>query len=149
MKLKKIHKILKFEQRAWMKPYISLNTELRKQATSDFEKHFFKLMNNSVFGKTMENLRNRIDVRLVHPDETDRIRKLISSPLFATATLFSDTLAGIQMHKNKISLNRPIYTGMCILDLSKTLMYDFYYNHLTLRYGLRCDLLHRHRQPDP
>ena len=99
-------------------------------------------MNNSVFGKTMENLKNRIDVRLVRPHKTDRVRKLISSPLFARATVFSDTLAGIQMHKNKISLNRPVYTGMCILDLSKTLMYDFYYNHLKLRYGSRCDLLY-------
>ena len=83
IKLRKIHRIVKFEQRDWMKPYISLNTELRKQATSDFEKNVFKLMNNSVFGKTMKNLRNRIDMRLVRPHETDRIRKLISSPLFA------------------------------------------------------------------
>ena len=88
MKLKKIHKILKFKQRAWMKPYFSLNTELRKQTTSDFKKNFFKLMNNSVFGKTMVNLRNRIDVRLVRPHEIDRTRKLISSPLFARATVF-------------------------------------------------------------
>ena len=113
MKLKKIHKILKFKQSAWKKPYISFNTELRKQATFDFEKNFSKLMNNSVFGKTMENLRNRIDVRLVRPNETDRIRKLISSPLFARATVFSETLAGIPMHKNKISLclHRHVHTG--------------------------------------
>ena len=142
MKPKKIHKILKFEQKDWMKPYINLNTELRKQSTSDFEKNFFKLMNNSVFGKTMENLRNRIDVRLVRPHETDRMRKRISSLLFARATVFGETLAGIQMHKNKITLNRPVYTGMCVLDLSKTLMYDFYYNHLRLKYGSCCDLLY-------
>ena len=97
-----------------MKRYIDLNTELKKQATSEFEKNFFKLMNNSVFGKTMENLRNRIDVRLARPHETDRMRKLNSSPLFARATVFGETLAGIQMHKIKITLNRPVYTGMWI-----------------------------------
>ena len=99
-------------------------------------------MNNSVFGKTMENLRNRIDVRLVRPHETDRMRKLIASSLFARATVFGETLAVIQMHKNKITLNRRVYTGMCIMDLSKTLMYDVYYNHLKLKYGSRCDLLY-------
>ena len=99
-------------------------------------------MNSSVFGKTMENLRNSIDAMLVRPHETDRIGKLISSPLFARATVLSENLAGIQMNKNKISLNGPVYTGMCILDLSKTLMYDFYSNHLKLKYGSRCDLLY-------
>ena len=142
MRLRKIHKILKFEQRVWMEPYISLNTELRKRATSDFEKNFFKLMNNSVFGKTMENLRNRIDVKLVRSHEEDKLRKLIASPLFARATVFSNTLASIQMNKSKIIFKRPIYTGMCILDLSKTLMYDFYYKHLKLKYGPRVDLLY-------
>ena len=142
MRLRKIHKILKFEQRAWMEPYISLNTELRKRATSDFEKNFFKLMKNSVFGKTMENLRNRIDVKLVRSHERDKLRKLIASPLFARATVFSNNLAGIQMHKSKIIFKRPIYTGMCILDLSKTLMYDFYYKHLNLKYGPRVDLVY-------
>ena len=142
MRLRKIHKILKFEQRAWMEPYISLNTELRKRATSDFEKNFFKLMNNSVFGKTMENLRNRIDVKLVRSHERDKLRQLIASPLFARATVFSNNLAGIQMHKSKIIFKRPIYTGMCILDLSKTLMYDFYYKHLKLKYGPRVSLLY-------
>ena len=126
-----------------MAPYISLNTELRKQATSEFEKNFFKPMNNSVFGKTMQNLRNRIDVRLVRPHETEKIKKLVSSPLFNRYTVFSgSSLAGRQMHKSKIELNRPVYTGTCILDLSKTLMYKFYYDHLKLVYGPRCDLLY-------
>ena len=142
MKLKKIHKILKFEQRAWMEPYISLNTELRKRATSDFEKDFFKLMNNSVFGKTMEKLRNRINMKLARSYEREKIRKLVASPLFSRRVQFSEALSGIQMHRNKILFNRPVYTGMCILDLSKTLMYNFYYNHLKQKYGPRVDLLY-------
>ena len=142
MKLKKVHNVLSFDQKDWMKPYISLNTELRKKATSEFEKNFFKLMNNSVFGKTMENLRNRTVVQLVRANETMKLRKLLSNPLFAKATVFGQNLAGIQMHKDRILMNRPVYTGMSVLELSKTLMYDFYYNHLKHKYKSRCELLY-------
>ena len=142
MKLKRVHNVLAFDQKDWMKSYISLNTELRKQATSDFEKNFFKLMNNSVFGKTMENLRNRTVVKLVRAGEVAKLRKLLSSPLFARAAVFGESLAGIQMHKDRILMNRPVYTGMCILDLSKILMYKFYYQHLKYKYGSRCELLY-------
>ena len=142
MKLKRVHNVLAFDQKDWMKSYISLNTELRKQATSDFERNFFKLMNNSVFGKTMENLRNRTVVKLVRAGEVAKLRKLLSSPLFARAAVFGESLAGIQMHKDSVLMNRPVYTGMCILDLSKTLMYKFYYEHLKYKYGSRCELLY-------
>ena len=96
MKLKRVHNVLAFDQKDWMKSYISLNTELRKQATSTFEKNFFKLMNNSVFGKTMENLRNRTIVKLVRAGEETKLRKLLSSPFFASAVVFGESLAGIQ-----------------------------------------------------
>ena len=120
MKLKRVHNVLAFDQQAWMKSYIALNTELRKQATSDFEKNFFKLMNNSVFDKTIENLRNRTVVKLVRAGEEAKLRKLLSSPLFSRAAVFGESLAGIQMHKDRILMNKPVYTGMCILDLSKS-----------------------------
>ena len=142
MKLKRVRNVLAFDQKDWMKSYISLNTELRKQATSTFEKNFFKLMNNSVFGKTMENLRNRTVVKLVRAGEEAKLRKLLSNPLFASAAVFGESLAGIQMHKERILMNKPVYTGMCVLELSNLLMYEFYYQHLKQKYGRCCELLY-------
>ena len=142
MRLKKIHRALRFEQSAWMEPYIRMNTELRKRATSDFEKDLYKLMNNSVFGKTMENLRKRVNVKLVRVNEEDKLRRLIASPAFARANIFDDDLAAIQLHKSRLVLNRPVYVGMSVLDLSKHLMYDFYYNRMKGQYGDRCQLLY-------
>ena len=142
MRLTKVHRALSFQQSCWMEPYISLNTELRKKATSGFEKDLFKLMNNSVFGKTMENLRKRVNVKLVRAGEDDRLRRLIASPSYARANIFDDGLAAIQMHKSRLLLNRPVYVGMSVLDLSKHLMYDFYYNQLKKQYGEHCQLLY-------
>ncbi|KAK3757134.1 hypothetical protein RRG08_049801 [Elysia crispata] len=142
IKLKKIHRALRFKQSPWMEPYIRMNTELRKQATSAFEKDIYKLMNNSVFGKTMENLRKRVDVKLVRSHEEDKLRRLIASPSFARANIFDDDLAAIQVHKSRLVLSRPVYVGMSILDLSKNLMYDFYYGQLLVQYGDWCQLLY-------
>ena len=122
MRLKKVHQVIEFDQEPWMEPYIRMNTEFRKQAKSDFETDFYKLMNNSVFGKTMENLRNRMDVKIVRAWETDKIRKLTSSLSYAKYTIFGNDMAGIHMHKTKLVLNKPVYTGMTILDNSKILM---------------------------
>ena len=142
MKLTKVHRALSFQQSCWMEPYIRLNTELRTAADNDFEKDLFKLMNNSVYGKTMENLRNRVDVKLVRADESDRLRRLIASPRYARANIFDDDLAAIQMHKSCLKLLKPIYVGMSVLDLSKHRMYDFYYNELKKQYGEHCQLLY-------
>ena len=142
MKLTKVHRALSFQQSCWMEPYIRLNTELRTAADNDFEKDLFKLMNNSVYGKTMENLRNRVDVKLVRADESDRLRRLIASPRYARANIFDDDLAAIQMHKSCLNLLKPIYVGMSVLDLSKHRMYDFYYNELKKQYGEHCQLLY-------
>ena len=112
-----------------MKPYIDLNTNLRTNSDNiDFEKDFFKLMNNSVFGKTMENIRNRSNVKLVNREE--QALKLFSKTNFNDLTIFSDNSAAIHMCKEKVLLNKPIYLGMSILDLSRTLMYDFHYNYI-------------------
>ena len=99
-------------------------------------------MNNAVFGKTMENLRKRADVKLVHSHEEDKLRRLIASPAFARANIFDDDLAAIQVHKSCLVLNCPVFVGMSILDLSKHLMYDFYYNQLRGQYGDHCQLLY-------
>ena len=142
MRLKKVHRVIEFDQEPWMEPYIRMNTEFRKQAKSDFETDFYKLMNNSVFGKTMENLRNRVDVKIVRDWETDKICKLLSSPSFDRHTFFGNDMAGIHMHKPKLVLNKPVYTGMTILENSKILMYDFFHNHLKARYGHKCELVY-------
>ena len=122
MKLKRVKRVLEFEQECWMEPYIRMNTEFRKQAKNDFEKNFYKLMNNSVFGKTMENLRNRVDIKIVRSNEKDKIRKLVASPLYARHVIFTNDLVGIDIHKSRLLLNKPVYTGMTILDKSKILM---------------------------
>ena len=142
MRLKKVHRVIEFDQEPWMEPYIRMNTEFRKQAKSDFETDFYKLMNNSVFGKTMENLRNRVDVKIVRDWENDKIRKLLSSPSFDRFTIFGNDMAGIHMRKTKLVLNKPVYTGMTILENSKILMYDFYHNYLKARYGHKCGLVY-------
>ena len=139
LKLTKIHKGVKFNEKAWLKDYIQLNTNLRTKGTTDFEKDFFKLMNNSVFGKTMENIRNRIDVRLI--TETDTLEKLVKKPNFDRINIFTENLVAVHMKKTTIKLHKPIYLGMSILDLSKTLMYDFHYNYIKEKYGENANLL--------
>ena len=101
-----------------------MNTKLRKEAKSEFEKDFFKLMNNSVFGKTMENVRKHRDIKLVTTDE--KRNKLVSEPNYQTIKQFSENLLAIEMKKTKVKMNKPVYLGMSILDISETLMYEFW-----------------------
>ena len=131
-KFKKVHRLIEFRQEAWLKSYIDMNTELRMQAKNEFEKDFFKLMNNSVFGKTMENVRNHRDIRLVTTYE--RRKKLVSEPNYHTTKHFSENLAAIEMRKTKVKMNKPVYLGISILDISKTLMYEFWYDYIKLKY---------------
>ena len=105
-----------------------MNTKLRREAKNDFEKEFFKLMNNSVFGKTMENVRKHRDIKLVTTDE--KRNKLVSEPNYQTIKQFSENLLAIEMKKTKVKMNKPIYLGMSILDISKTLMYEFWYDYV-------------------
>ena len=132
MKLKKIHRVLEFTQRPWMKRYIDFNTEKRTMAKNSFEKDFFKLMNNSVFGKTMENLRKRSNIKL----ETDQehFLKLTRQPTYVSSKIFDENLVGVQMKKACLFLDKPSYVGFSILDMSKTLMYEFHYNYIRKKY---------------
>jgi hypothetical protein len=120
----KVHRALQFSQSKWLKPYIDFNTELRTNAKNDFEKDQFKLYNNSVFGKTMENIRNRINIELVC--DWKRAKKLIAKPNFHSSIIYTENLVSLHMLKTSLEFNKPIYVGMSILDLSKTLMYDFH-----------------------
>ena len=139
MKLKRIYRGIKFVESEWMKPYIDMNTNLRAKAKNNFEKDFFKLMNNSVFGKTMENIRNRVDVKLINNKE--KARKLIAKPNYKSCKVFSENLVAIHMKKTSLTMNKPVYLGACILDLSKTIMYDFHYNYIKPMYKDKAKLL--------
>ena len=133
LKLKKIHRIIEFNQEAWLKPYIDMNTELRKLARNDFEKDLFKLMNNSVFGKTMENVRKHRKIKLVTTDK--KRSKLVSEPNYHTINLISEDLSIIGMKKTRVKMNKPIYLELSILEISKILMYEFWYDYMKPKYN--------------
>ena len=122
------HGVIEFNQKEWLKPYIDMNTELRKEAKNDFEKDLFKLMNNSVFGKTMENIKKHRDIKLVTTDK--KRSKLVAEPNYHTINLISENLSIIEMKKPKVKMNKPIYLGLSILEISKTLMYEFWYDYM-------------------
>ncbi|MEW8689332.1 MAG: hypothetical protein AB2556_26210, partial [Candidatus Thiodiazotropha sp.] len=138
MGLTKVHRALRFEQSPWMEPYIRMNTELRKKATK-CEKDLYKLMNNSVFSKTMENLR-------VSTSSWSAPTRKINSGVSLPAQPLPEATSLMILQQSRcmscLVLNRPIHVGMSILDLSKILMYDFYYNGLQRQYGERCQLLY-------
>ena len=117
LKLKKVHRIIEFNQEVWLKPYIDMNTELRKLAKNDFQKDFFKLMNNSVFGKTVENIRKHRGIKLVTTNK--RRSKSVSESNYQTMNFISEDLSIIKMKRTKVIMNKPIYLGLSILEISK------------------------------
>ena len=130
--LEKIHRAIEFRQSAWMREYIDFNTRLRTAAKNDFEKDFYKLMNNLVFGKTMENIRKHRNIRLVN-DKEEYLRNIMR-PNFKSGTLLGPDLMGCEMGKIKVVMNKPVYLGQAILDLSKTIMYEFHYDYMKRKY---------------
>ena len=131
LKITKIHRGIKFKESVWLEEYINLNAKLRieaKQSGNNFEEDFFKLMNNSVFGKRLENIRNRVDIRLMTSDKV--AQKLAAKPNYDRCTIFDENLIAAHMKKTKRCFNKPVYLGMSIPDLSKSLMYDFHYNYI-------------------
>ena len=143
MKLKKIHRAIEFNQEAWLKLCTDMNTELRKLAKNDFEKDLFKLINNSVFGKTMENIRKHTDIKLVTTDK--KRNKLVSEANYHTINLISEDLSIIEMKKPEVKMNKPIYLGLSILEISKTLMYEFWYDYMKPKYNGNVKLCYMNR----
>ena len=130
--LEKIHRCIRLKQSPWMKEYIDFNTRLRTSTRNDFEKDFYKLMNNSVFGKTMENIRRHRDIKLVNNKE--EYLKTVMKPNFKSGTLLRDDLMACEMGKVKVVMNKPVYLGQAILDLSKLIMYEFHYDYMLPKY---------------
>ena len=135
MKLRKVHEISKFKQNNWLKEYIMFNTDERKNAVNNFEKDLFKLMNNSVFGKTMENLRKRINVKLIN-NEKEYIKR-VSRLNFVSQKIFSKNFIAVHLIKSVLILNKPIYVGFSILELSKLLMYKFHYDYVYNKFNAK------------
>jgi hypothetical protein len=139
MKLLRVHRVVAFRQESWLKPYVELNTKMRQQAKTDFEKDFFKLMVNAFFGKSMENLRKRRKVDLVR--DTVKLRKLLAKQQLEQFVIVNEEVVQVDRIRNKVTLNKPIYIGFTVLDVSKLLLFDFHYNVIAERYGNNARLL--------
>ena len=134
MEVQKVHWIVKSDEAAWMKPYILKNSRLRAQATNEFEKNFYKLANNAVFGKTMENLRKHFDIKIVTNDE--QALRWANKPNFPRFTIIDeDTLALAHMRKTKIKFDRPFPIGPCVLELARLHMYRMLYDYIKTEMG--------------
>ncbi|XP_050526079.1 uncharacterized protein LOC126896928 isoform X1 [Daktulosphaira vitifoliae] len=140
LQVDKVHRVLEFQQSAWLKPYIELNTEMRKKAANAFEIAFFKLMNNAVFGKTMENMRKRIRIELISSPE--RLSKLVNQPTFNDCIKYGERLCAVIMDTKMVKFIKPIYVGLAVLDISKTLMYKYFYDVLKPHYGSAIELVY-------
>jgi hypothetical protein len=133
MVVREIHSGIRYDQKPWLKEYIELNTKLRQSATSPFASDFFKLMNNSAYGKTMENVRKRCKVVLV--DSEKKLLRHVKKPSYKRHVIFDEDLVGVEKSIISLELNKPIYVGSVILDISKTLLYRFHYCHMLRKYG--------------
>ena len=130
--IKKVQEVIQFNQKALLKEYIDMNIELRIEAKNEFEKDFFKVMNNAVFGKTMENVRKHRNIKLVKTDK--RTNQLVSELNYHTIKYISENLLAIEIKKTKVKMNKPVYLGFSILEISKTLMYGFWYEYIKPKY---------------
>ena len=137
LKIKEIHGVIEFDQKPWMRKYVMLNTKKRMKAKNEFE-NFFKLVINSVFGKIMENVRNRRDLKLVTTNE--RRKKLVSEPNYHSCKRFNDNFMAIEIRKTQVEMFKPIYVEQALLDISKTLMYEFSYEYIKPKYGNQAKL---------
>ena len=141
IKVTKVHRIFTFDEKAYLKEYIDLNTELRKQSKNDLEKDLLKLMNNAIFGKSMENVLDRSNIKLIN-NNPEKLLKLIKQPNFQNAYQISNRLSIVESKPIKTVFNKPIYMGACILETSKLHMYQFWYDHLKEKYNDKIQLIY-------
>ena len=139
LKVKKIHRVLQFNQSPYLEDYIMFNTNMRTKTKLDYEKDLFKLFNNAIFGKTMENVEHRIDVRFVNSE--NKFLKQVNKPYYKGHKIFSNNLAAIHLNKTNINYDKPVICGFSILELSKNHMYNFHYNIMKKKYGDNIKLL--------
>jgi len=140
----KIHRILSFTQRPWLKPWIDLCNEQRKAARSEFESDLAKLQANATFGKTMEQVRNRVNIRLIA--DPNKLLKAVAKVSFRESEIINQDLGMVRGARTKITLNKPIAVGFSILEISKFVMYSFYYDHLKAIRRSLYTFVHRYRQ---
>src|SRR5690606_37149375 len=126
--LKKIHYIVRFVQKDFIRPYIEMNTQLRQRSKTRFEKNIFKLLNNSLYGKFIQNVFKYVNLKLLLNEKDDKHFKLVNSPLFKRNIIFGKNFEAIEMKKEKVLMNMPILVGLSILELSKLYMFEFYYD---------------------
>jgi hypothetical protein len=139
LKITKIHKILQFKQKRWLESYVDFNIEQRKKAQNDFEKDYWKLLNNSVFGNFLESIRKRKEYKFVI--DPVKLEKLTGKPTFRSSRILYRDLVLIEMQKCPLILDKPIYVGFSILDISKILLYDFHYSFIIPKFGKNASLL--------
>ena len=137
MVVKKIHRVMKFKQSDWLKSFVMFNTAKRMNVANEFEKAFLKLIINSVYGKTMENVRKRVNVKLINNEK--KYLKVVSRPSFVSQKILDKNLVAVHKIKPVLLLNKPIYNGFSILELSKMIMYDWHHNYFVKKFN--CSLL--------
>ena len=144
LKLLKIHRAIKFKQSKFLKPYIDLNTEMRNKSKNKLEKDCYKLFNNSIYGKSLENIDKRVDIRLItHWENIGKkqgAQTLIAKPNYKDRLVFNENFVAIQMEKVKVTYNKPVFVGFTVLELSKTVIYNFYYDYIKAKYGAKAIL---------
>ena len=128
MKLARVHRVLSFKQSNWLKKYVDFSTEKRKQNNDEFSKHLYKLLNNCIYGKSIENIRKRMNVKLINDKKV--YLKRVNKPSFISSKILDKNFVAVHCSKKVLTLNKPIYVGFCILELSKLLMHRFHYEYV-------------------
>ena len=135
MKLVKIHRILSFKQSNWLKVFTDFNTEMRKGSPDEFSKNLYKLMNNCIYGKSIENIRKRINAKLVN--EKRKCQKIVNKPNFVSQKIIDKNFVAVHCSEKVLTLNKPVYISFCILELSKLYMYQFHYNYVLKKFDAK------------